>query len=96
VPGRDDPADLIVAVTEDRLRTEVKHGENQGRTLTHAAVVRRMQTVADVTAANLSARATIAVAADWRRENLKIVCFVQQRRSRRVLATAALPLATPQ
>src|SRR5882672_9846675 len=37
---RDDPADLIVAVTEDRLRTDVKHGENEGRTLTHAAVVR--------------------------------------------------------
>ena len=94
--GRDDPADLIVAVTEDRLRTEVKHGENQGRTLTHAAVVREMRTVGDVTAADGSARATIAVFADWRRENLKIISFVQQRRSRRVLATAALRLDSRQ
>jgi hypothetical protein len=89
---RDDSADLIVAVTEDRLRTEVKRGENQGRSLTHAAVVREMHTVSDMTAADRSARTTIALAADWRRENLKIVSFVQQRRSRRVLATAVLPL----
>ena len=46
---RDDPADLMVAITEDRLRTDVKHGENQGRTLTHTAVLRDMRTVADVT-----------------------------------------------
>jgi hypothetical protein len=89
---RDDPADIVIAVTEDRLRTEVKRGENQGRTLTHAAVVRELHTVAEVAGPDQSARATIAVAADWRREHLKIVSFVQQRRSRRVIATAAVPL----
>jgi hypothetical protein len=89
---RDDPADIVVAVTEDRLRTDVKRGENQGRTLTHAAVVREMHTVAEVTGPDQAARATIAVAPDWRREHLKIASFVQQRRSRRVIATAAVPV----
>jgi hypothetical protein len=89
---RDDPADIVVAVTEDRLRTEVKRGENQGRTLTHAAVVRELHTVAEAGAPGQSARATIALAADWRREHLKIVSFVQQRRSRRVIATAVVPV----
>jgi hypothetical protein len=89
---RDDPADLIVAVTEDRLRTDVKGGENKGRTLTHAAVVREMQTVGDMTSADRPIRATIVIAADWRRENLKVVSFVQQRHTRRVLATAMVPL----
>jgi hypothetical protein len=89
--SRDDPADLVVAVTEDGLRTEVKRGENQGRTLTHAAVVREMKTVAEVVAAAQSARTTIDVPSDAERKNLKLVAFVQQRRSRRVLATTVAP-----
>jgi hypothetical protein len=88
----DGTADLIVAVTEDGLRTEVKSGENRGRTLTHAAVVRKMVTVASVGASEQSARTTIDIGQDWRRERVKIVAFVQQRRSRRVLATAVMAL----
>src|SRR5262245_52105881 len=33
-------ADVIVAVTEDHLRSDVTRGENHGRVLTHAGVVR--------------------------------------------------------
>jgi len=86
-PG--DRADLIVAVTEDRLRTDVKRGENQGRTLSHAAVVRDLRTVAEALGASSSADAKIKLASDWVRLHLKIVAFVQERSSRRVLATAA-------
>jgi hypothetical protein len=88
----DDPADLLVAVTEDHLRTEVKHGENQGRTLTHAAVVRDLVTVAGVKGSGEPVRATLRIDPQWRRDALKIVAFVQQRHSRHVLATAVLPL----
>jgi hypothetical protein len=87
-----DTADLVVAATEDGLRTELKRGENQGHTLTHAAVVRTMQTVGPVTAPEHSARAAVGVARQWRRDHVKLVAFVQERRSRRVLASAALPL----
>jgi hypothetical protein len=83
-----DRADLLVAITEDRLRTEVKRGENQGRTLTHAAVVRDLRTVAEAVSSSSSAEATIRLASDWARPNLKVVAFVQERGSRRVLATA--------
>ena len=54
--------DIIVAVTEDRLRTEVKRGENQGRTLTHAAVVRELRTVAEASGPSPSADAKIKLA----------------------------------
>src|SRR5262249_9367820 len=52
LPGRspDDRAELLVAVVEDRLRTEVKRGENGGRTLVHAAVARDLTTAGDVAA----------------------------------------------
>jgi len=90
-----DRADLLVAITEDRLRTEVKRGENQGRTLTHAAVVRDMRTVAEGVSSSSAAEATIKLASDWARPNLKVVAFVQERGSRRVLATAVATIARP-
>ena len=91
--GGTDPLDLLVAITEDGLRTDVRSGENHGRTLTHAAVVREMVTVASVPAPDSSQRAPLRVNGEWRRHASRVVAFVQQRRSRRVLATSALPLA---
>ena len=88
-----DRADLVVGVTEDRLRTEVKRGENQGRTLTHAAVARDLRTVAEGVHSSSTAEATIKLPSEWARPNLKVVAFVQERGSRRVLATAVAAIA---
>jgi hypothetical protein len=82
-----DRADVLVAVTEDQLRTEVKRGENQGRTLTHAFVVRDLQT-AGTAALGAAVRLDMKLAGEWRRDALSIVGFVQERRTRRILATA--------
>jgi len=83
-----DRAEALVAVTEDHLSTDVKRGENHGRTLTHAVVVRDLQTAGNA-AAGAAFRVDVTIAADWRRDALTIVGFVQERRSRRILATAA-------
>jgi len=93
--GRGDRADLIVAVTESGLRTDVKRGENHGRTLTHAAVVRHMATIGQVASdgsTSVSAHADIPLAADWRRNHLTVVAFVQEIRGRTILASASVPL----
>lgn len=93
--GRGDRADLIVAVTESGLRTDVKHGENHGRTLTHAPVVRHMATIGQVAsdgAASASARADIPLAADWQLDHLTVVAFVQALRGRTILGSASVPL----
>jgi hypothetical protein len=92
--GRGDHADIIVAITEDHLRSSVTRGENHGRTLTHAAVVRSMTTIGQVTDGAGSARAEIPIAADWQPGQLKAVAFVQERRGRAILASAATPLQT--
>jgi hypothetical protein len=89
-----DRADLHVAVTEDHITTEVKRGENRGRTLTHAAVVRSLTTIGQVAAEGGSARADVRLGAEWRRDQLKIVAFVQEQRGRAILASAAVPLQT--
>jgi hypothetical protein len=92
--SRGDRADIIVAVTEDRLTSSVKTGENHGRTLTHAAVVRHLATIGEATDASAAAHAELTIAPDWRPEHLKLVAFVQERRSRAILASAAVPFST--
>jgi len=88
--GRGDRADIVVAVTEDRLRSSVTGGENRGRMLPHAAVVRYMATVGEAAAAGEStAHAEIAVGRDWQRDALNVVAFVQERRGRAILAASA-------
>ena len=93
--GRGDRADVIVAIAEDHLRTDVKRGENQGRSLTHAAVVRSMTTIGRAAADGpTSASADVALGDDWQRDRLTIVAFVQEQRGRTILASASRPLQT--
>jgi hypothetical protein len=89
-PARGDRADIIVAITEDQLRSDVKRGENHGRVLTHAAVVRYMATIGE--AATTPAEATIPLAADWQRDHLNVIAFVQELHSRGVLGSASVSL----
>ena len=92
--GRGDRADIVLAITEDHLSSDVKRGENSGRVLAHAAVVRQLMTIGEATSASAAARAEVALAPDWQRDHLKIVAFVQERRGRTILASAVAPLKT--
>ena len=88
-----DRADIIVAITEDRLRSDVTRGENHGRVLTHAAVVRYLAPAGEAARdAASTVHAEVPIAADWQRAQLKVVAFVQERRSRAILAAAVLPV----
>ena len=92
--ARGDRADIMVAVTESGLTTDVKRGENHGKVLKHAAVVRYLATIGQVAAdgSSGSARADIALAADWQRDRLAVVAFAQEAHGRTILASASLPL----
>ena len=92
--GLGDRADVVVAVVEDGLQSDVRRGENRGRVLAHAAVVRRMMVIGD--AGGQPLRGDVAIDPDWHRERVTIVAFVQHARSRRIVAAAAVPLqSTP-
>ena len=93
--GRGDRADIVVAVTESGLRTDVKRGENRGRTLSHAPVVRYLAAIGQIAgdgSTSGAARADIPLAADWQRDHLTVVAFVQELRGRTILASASVPL----
>jgi len=90
-----DTADVLLAITESGLRSNVSRGENAGRKLTHTAVVRKLTTlgVVDATSGSFSGIAAANIEKGWTRSSLKAVVFVQERESRRVLGAAAVSLA---
>jgi hypothetical protein len=88
LPGRPDAA-VMVAVVEDGLVSRVEKGENAGRTLRHTAVVRALNEVGQVEkGAAWNAQVQVPTNDSWK--NPRVVAFVQELRSRRVLAAAAL------
>ncbi len=89
-PSRGDHAEVVLAVTEDGLTSDVRRGENHGRVLTHTAVVRLLKTMGDSGAGSLERE--IVIDPSWQRDHLKIVAFVQESRSRRIVAAGAVPL----
>jgi hypothetical protein len=89
---RGDRGEIVVAITEDGLRSNVRAGENSGRTLAHAAVVRRLMTIGEAHGDQASARTETGLDREWQRDNLKIVAFVQERSSRRILGTGVASL----
>jgi hypothetical protein len=92
--ARGDRGDIIVAVTESGLTTDVKRGENHGKVLRHAPVVRYLATIGQIAAdaTGGSARADIPIDAAWQRDRLALVAFVQELRGRTILASASTPL----
>jgi hypothetical protein len=88
-----DPPQVVLAVAENMLHSDVKRGENAGRALEHDGVVRQLITVGKVDAVSTGFSSTIVVRAvhEWNRANLRAIVFVQERHSRRVLAAAAIP-----
>jgi hypothetical protein len=87
-------ADVLLAITQDGLVTKVAAGENRGRTLQHTAVVRRLEAVGRVGAGAVSwtGDASLSLEPSWRPDALHTVVFVQDRRTRRILGAAAIPL----
>ena len=93
--SRGDRAELLMAVTEDQLRSDVRSGENRGRQLTHAALVRELRVIRGAAMPpEPSARAEVTIAPDWQREHVKVVAFIQERVSRRVLGAAVVTLSS--
>jgi hypothetical protein len=75
---------VIVAVVEDGLTSSVKHGENAGRTLTHAAVTRRLETISTLQREAVPAEARWKIGSGWQAPKLRVVAFLQGEKTLRV------------
>jgi hypothetical protein len=91
-----EPADVWLAVTEEGLETAVKAGENAGKDLRHAAIVRSFHKIGAAPAGNSAPFVTtqqVKFKSNWKKENLRIVVFVQERKSLRILGAASVRVA---
>jgi hypothetical protein len=89
-----DTAEVLLAITENNLRSEVSRGENSGRYLRHSAVVRVLTPIGNISGGQtFEAEPTVNLANSWQRDNLRAVAFVQERNARRILGAAVLGLS---
>jgi hypothetical protein len=93
-----DTPQVVVAIAENMLHSDVKHGENAGRAFEHDGVVRSVIPAGKIEPGRNGFSSTIAVhpAHEWNVANLRAVVFVQEHRSRHILAAAAIPFPAAQ
>jgi hypothetical protein len=91
-----DAAEVWLAITETGLHSSVTRGENAGKDLHHAAVVRSMRKIGEAKGEgefSFAGDASVPLRSEWKRENLRAVLFVQEKKSRRILGAAEIPIA---
>lgn len=81
------PGDLLLVVTEAGLSTEVRRGENAGRRLLHAPVVRTLTRVGDAQAGDVQTE--IKLSPGWKLENVRLVAFVQTKGNRHIVGAGS-------
>jgi hypothetical protein len=82
-----DNADVVLAITEDKLEADVRGGENGGRHLQHTGVVRKFVTAGTLMqpAREWTGKTSVTLGAGWKPENLKVIAFLQQQQNRRII-----------
>jgi hypothetical protein len=93
-----DTPEVWLIVSESGLHSAVDRGENAGHDLHHASVLRSLKKVGAANRAagespSFSADVTIKLKPGWKRENLRAVAIVQEKKSRKILGAAAIPIA---
>jgi hypothetical protein len=90
-----DKSEIWLAVTESGLHSAVKDGENAGSDLHHASVVRTLRKIGSIDdnkSSSYSGATPLHLDSAWKRQNLRIVVFVQARKSRQIVGAAAAPI----
>lgn len=90
VDAKDVSGQILLAITEDGLSTEVRNGENGGRTLRHSGVVRELREIGTLRGGQFASHEKLAAHSDWVNNNLRAVVFVQQAGHRDILGAASL------
>jgi hypothetical protein len=84
-------SEVMLAITESGLATAVPRGENAGRTLAHAPVVRRLVRLGRARpGAAWTDTTTLIIDPAWSRDRVAAVVFVQEHESRAIVGAAAI------
>jgi len=82
---------VLLAVTENGLTTSVGGGENKGRVLQHAAVVRELKVIGKPSHGSFDETFDVPIHPGWNVAQLKAVVFVQDFHSGEILGAMAVP-----
>ena len=94
LPAGTKAATVELALTETGLSSQIGRGENSGRLLHHAAVVRSLRTLGAVNPDGTFAATTpLTLGSNWKTNNLRAVVLVQETGSRHVVGVGSLPLS---
>jgi hypothetical protein len=85
---------VMLAITEDNLATQVGSGENGGRTLHHAAVVRELRQLGLLHEGSFEASIPLKLEKEWKREDLRAVVFVQEGATGKIRGAASVALGS--
>ena len=86
-----DKPEVWLAITEAGLHSAVSAGENAGTDLHHASVVRAFYKVGSINLnkeASYTGTSAVRLNSSWKRQNLRVVAFVQEQKSRQILGAA--------
>jgi hypothetical protein len=83
--------EVLLAVTEDNLSSKVRAGENNGRELHHSAVVRKLESLGRLRQGGFAATVPVSIDKEWKREDLRLVVFVQEPADGKITGAAWIP-----
>ena len=85
-------ATAVAVAVEDGLENQVKAGGNNGKTLRHSSVVRKLVGFARVPPETNDITATVELPADpaWKQENVRYVFFIQEEATGRIIASGRI------
>lgn len=80
-------ATVYLAFTEDKLVRQIERGNNAGKILEHSSVARSVQAVGAINAqtGQFKAETYLQIQPEWKKANLKIIVFVQENATRKIL-----------
>ena len=90
-----DTPEVWLAITETGLHSSVSAGENAGHDLRHASIVRLLRKLGAADKNNVpsfTAQSDLKLDSSWKRPNLRVIVFVQEKHTRHMLAAASAPL----
>lgn len=87
------PVTLYVALAENRVQSEVRRGENAGKSLTHIAVVKTLVQAGSISGGSkLSKTISIPLPSSVNTTGLRVVAFLQADNSRKIVGAAQVRL----
>jgi len=89
-----DDSDVLFAISENGLSSNVRRGENKGRVIEHDAVARRLTVIGRAKKQQgFTGTQKISLENGWRRDSLSAVVFLQGRSTHQVIGVGKIALS---